>query len=48
MANENDELENRILRLKETIVTELEKIEEEHQSAVDDLVGTYEQSVKLA
>ena len=28
--------------------TELEKIEEEHQSAVDDLVGTYEQSVKLA
>jgi hypothetical protein len=30
VANENDELETRILRLKETIVDELEKIEEEH------------------
>jgi len=30
VSNENDELETRILRLKETIVDELEKIEEEH------------------
>jgi hypothetical protein len=32
--NENDDLENRILRLKETIVEELEKIEDEHTDAV--------------
>ena len=48
VSNENDELETRILRLKETIVDELEKIEEEHTTAVNELVNTYEQSVKLA
>lgn len=48
VSNENDELETRILRLKETIVDELEKIEEEHQQAVQQLVDTYEHSVKVA
>lgn len=48
VSNESDELETKILRLKETIVDELEKIEEEHSNAVTDLVKTYEQSVKLA
>ena len=46
VANENDELETRILRLKETIVDELERIEEEHQAAVNELVHTYEVSVR--
>lgn len=48
VANENDELETRILRLKETIVDELERIEEEHQAAVNELVHTYEVSVRQA
>lgn len=48
VSNENDDLETRILRLKETIVSELEKIEQEHQTAVSELVRTYESSVKLA
>ena len=48
VSNENDELESRILRLKETIIDELEQIEGKHQNAVDELVRTYENSVKLA
>lgn len=42
VSNENDELETRILRLKETIIEELEKIEEEHTTAVEGLVTQYE------
>ena len=37
-----------MLRLKDTIIQELDKIELEHKDAMQELIETYEHSVKLA
>lgn len=37
VKNECDELENKILRFKQSIINELEKIENDHANAVLDL-----------
>jgi hypothetical protein len=46
VSNENDELESKILRLKESIIEELEKIENEHMKAINELVESYDNSIK--
>lgn len=45
IIEENDELESEILKLNESMLIELETIENEHKKAINMLIQSYEDSL---